>query len=493
MSRPQGRVSPVTLRRVIHRHGLSSLCCAGGTVRSELRSELLGLLYNVSMASEYQYQYHDLPTLGTYTICTYGCQMNAHESEKIAGTLEQLGLRPAAKDSPPDLIVVNTCCIRDSAEQRILGHIGTLRQLKEEHPRLVIAVVGCLSEQADAAGRIRRSFPFVDIVLGTSNIAELPERLARAMKLDSPAASSYDESVVVRADGPAAYVNAMYGCNNFCSYCIVPFVRGRERSRDEEAILAEIRALCDQGFREVTLLGQNVNSFQGGGDRFADLLRRVADETAVDRIRFMTSHPKDMSRSLVDAVRDYPKICSHVHLPVQSGSDRILRSMNRHYTRSDYLELVGLLRREVPDIAVTTDVIVGYPGEDEQDFRDTMDLMQTVRFDGAYTFVYSPRAGTKAAALPLQVGKQDKKERIMQLINLQKQILFEINSSRIGRLEEVLVERRSARTDSLCGRTDGARMVNFEGDDDLCGRIVPVRISEVRGSTLFGVVEGAAS
>lgn len=425
----------------------------------------------------------------TYRIGTYGCQMNAHESEKIAGMLEAIGLEPAREEAPADVLVLNTCCIRDSAEQRIIGHIGTLKKLKAENPDMIIAVVGCLSARPDAARTLARTFPFLDIILGTADLQELPGQICALRGVEAPEEAKDSESVVRREEGPLSYVNIMYGCNNFCSYCIVPYVRGRERSRPEEDIIREVRGLAEDGYREVTLLGQNVNSYQGGGDRFAELLRQVAGETSIDRIRFMTSHPKDMSEELIRAVAECEKVCSHVHLPVQSGSDRILESMNRRYTRARYLELVNSLREKVPGVVLTTDVIVGYPGETEEDFRSTMSLMEQVRFDAAYTFVYSPRTGTAAAKLDGQISGEVKKRRIVELIDLQNAVTREINAGMIGRTEKVLVEGPSARGADMCGRTDGGKMVNFEGPRSLRGCMVDVRITAPRGSTLYGVME----
>lgn len=449
------------------------------------------MLYNEDMISEEQS--FAPAAAGTYAVQTYGCQMNAHESEKIAGVLEGLGLAEAPEGSPPDVLVLNTCCIRDSAEQRIIGHIGTLKKQKAGRPDMVIAVVGCLTARESAAARLRRTFPFVDIVLGTADIDLLPSRIAEAMHLRSQMPlPAYGDSTVHRDGLVRAYVNAMYGCNNFCSYCIVPYVRGRERSRPVDDILREVNDLCAVGYREVMLLGQNVNSYQGGGERFADLLRAVADETPVSRIRFMTCHPKDLSPALIRAVKESQKICSHVHLPVQSGSDRILDSMNRKYTRAQYLDLVEALRDAVPEIALTTDVIVAYPGEEPEDFDDTMRLMEDVRFDAAYTFVYSPREGTRAAQLGGQVDRAERKRRIMELVELQNEITRQRNAARVGQVETVLVEGLSARGADMCGRTDGGRMVNFRGSEELIGQFVPVRITETRGATLVGEAEGIA-
>lgn len=438
---------------------------------------------------------------GLYHIATYGCQMNAHESEKLAGLLESAGYSAADDPGQADVIVLNTCCIRESAEQRIIGHIGTLKKYKERNPDLRIAVVGCLSQQADAAERLRRSFPFLDVILGTQEAGRLLSALKASKKAPvverlygeeaGQDADLRDSGPMKRAAGPRAQVNIMYGCENYCTYCVVPYVRGPERSRSVRSILQELADLEAQGYREIQLLGQNVNSYRSDRD-FCGLLQEILDRTTFDRIRFMTSHPKDLSDALIELVGREQRLCSHIHLPLQSGSDDVLRRMNRRYTLRQYLDLVGRIRSGVPDVALTTDLIVGFPGETEDDFRRTLDAVEAVRFAGAYTFVYSPRRGTAAAKMQPQVPKDVRKDRIVRLLEAQNAITREVNEEQVGRLEPVLVTGPAVRgTGDLTGRTDAGRTVNFAGPAELVGQIVPVRITAARSATLFGELEEA--
>lgn len=438
---------------------------------------------------------------GLYHVETYGCQMNAHESEKIAGVLESLGYCETPDPASADVIVLNTCCIRESAEQRIIGHIGTLKKYKQRRPDVRIAVVGCLTQQAGAAERLARTFPFLDVLLGTQDIHRLGPALRESASgrvsdqvetaLLNQDVDRRDELPMQRGSGPTAQVNVMYGCNNYCSYCIVPYVRGPERSRSPEAILRELAALEQQGCREVQLLGQNVNSYSSGAD-FAGLLGMILHETSFDRVRFMTSHPKDLSDALIDLMGREKRLCSHIHLPLQSGSDSVLHRMNRGYTLAQYQTLVNRIRTGVPDAVLTTDLIVGFPGETDADFARTLGAVEAVRFAAAYTFVYSPRRGTRAAEMPGQIGKDVKRERIMRLISLQDQITHELNAAQIGRLEDILVTGPAARgKGDMTGRTDGGRTVNFSGPASLRGKIVPVRITDAKRTTLFGELEAA--
>jgi len=344
-----------------------------------------------------------------YFIVTYGCQMNAHDSEKLAGIMDTMGMEMAHSREEADFVLHNTCCIRDNAERKALGNVTWLKELRKQNPSLLIGVCGCMVQQPGMAEKILRQYPFIDVAFGTGNLYQLPELLLRAAENRKRVVvvpqdeSTLAEGVPVRRDNPhQAYVTIMYGCNNFCSYCIVPYVRGRERSRNADDIVREVDMLQKQGVQEIMLLGQNVNSY--GNDMedavsFAKLLKRIAD-TGIPRIRFMTSHPKDLSDELIDTMATTPSILRHFHLPVQSGSNRILEAMNRRYTREKYLERLHALRSAMPDIGVTTDIIVAFPGETEQDFEDTMDLVRTARYDSAFTFIYSPRVGTKAAKLP---------------------------------------------------------------------------------------------
>ncbi len=434
-----------------------------------------------------------------YHIVTYGCQMNEHESQKIAARLEDMGFRHTAEKAEAGLIVLNTCCVRENAENKIIGNIGALKHLKEKNRSLKIVVCGCMTQQEAIAQKVYKTFPFVDLVLGTHNLGQLPQLLAqnmqegkRRLELLAQPESVADEAAVSAATGPAAFANIMYGCNNYCSYCIVPTVRGPERSRKPERIIEEICRLLEQGAREVTLLGQNVNSYgKELGVTFAQLLERICKETPAERIRFMTSHPKDLSDGLIAAMARYPQIARHIHLPVQSGSTRILSLMNRKYTREEYLFLINKLRAAMPGITITTDIIVGFPGETEEDFAETISLVQNVRFEAAYTFVYSKRSGTVAAEMKEQIPQAVKKDRIVRLVALQNRITEEIDQSYVGSVQRVLVEGASTRSKKhVTGRADGGKTVNFAGDAAMIGNFINVRITQGKKTTLFGEAEG---
>ena len=433
----------------------------------------------------------------TYYIETYGCQMNVHDSERIAGMLSSLGYKKSDEKSHVDFIIFNTCCVRESAEKKTFGNIGALRKLKERRPDLMIAVCGCMMQQKNVAQKLKKRFPFVNILLGTHNMHEMPTLISRAFSTSSQVLSVRGEEKnivegipVCRGGIPTAYVNIMYGCDNYCSYCIVPFVRGRERSRNADLIIQEVKDLANAGYREVMLLGQNVNSYgldQRDGIPFYRLLSRLCEETGIRRIRFMTSHPKDISDELIDTIAKFDKICNHLHLPVQSGSDRVLMGMNRNYTRESYLAIIGKLRAKIPGIGLTTDIIVGFPGETEEDFSDTLDLVKSVRFDSAYTFMYSKRTGTKAAGMGGQVDPQVSKDRLKRLITLQQEITYSKNRSHVGSCYEVLVESVSKRNGRyVSGRTQSGRMVSFKGPKCLIGQMVYVTITEAKKNTLSG-------
>lgn len=428
--------------------------------------------------------------------------MNVHESEKIAGMLEALGYSPAATREDAGVIVFNTCCIRDTAEQKISGNIGELKALKHEDRSRIIVIAGCMTQQKGAAEALAAKFPFIDIVLGTANLYELPAKIAelkerRARHRGKVVAISYDdnppidESVpVARTSYPNAWVNITYGCNNFCTYCIVPYVRGRERSREPEAIIDEIRSLLAEGYKEITLLGQNVDSY--GSDRsdgvgFAELLRRIAALPGKFRLRFMTSHPKDLSEEVISIIAGTPNFCKNIHLPVQAGSDRILKAMNRKYDRAAYLGLIDKIRKYMPECGLTTDIMVGFPGETEEDFLDTVDLVKRVRYQNAFTFVYSQRRGTVAATMPDQIPYAVKRDRITRLIAVQNAITEELSGEFTGKTYEVLVED-APKPGMLCGRTDSGRLVNFAGDRSLVGQFVDIRITGNKASALYGEI-----
>ena len=446
-----------------------------------------------------------------YRIVTYGCQMNVHESEKIAGLLEGMGAAAAKDGERADIVVFNTCCIRDTAERRALGNIGVIKGEKRKDPSLIIAVCGCMTQQEGAAETIKERYPYVDIVLGTRNIFRLPEEIKRvqdaraAMKqrsdkryraFDTEYAEDYlalDEATpVTRTSFPNAWVNIIYGCNNFCTYCIVPYVRGRELSRPMPAVLDEVKRVVDEGYKEITLLGQNVNSYGhdlSGGESFEALLRAIDRIDGKFRVRFMTSHPKDLTDGVIAAMAESDKICSNIHLPVQSGSDKVLRDMNRRYTRDRYFSLIEKLRSAMPDIGITTDVMVGFPTETEDDFADTMDLVRRVRFSNAFTFIYSPRKGTPAASMT-QIPYAVKRRRIGELIKLQNSVTKELSEDYVGGVYEVLAEDVSPKHEGmLCGRTESGRLVTFPGAPERIGEFVKVRINEARSASLTGTTE----
>ncbi|MCL2811826.1 MAG: tRNA (N6-isopentenyl adenosine(37)-C2)-methylthiotransferase MiaB [Clostridia bacterium] len=432
----------------------------------------------------------------SYVIVTYGCQMNAHDSENLAGMLQEMGIEPAPCREEADLVIYNTCCVRENAERRALGNVTWLKELKKTRPGLLVGVCGCMIQQQGMAQRILDQYPFVDVAFGTHNLYRFPELLHRALSTRGRVVEVAEdhggipEELPVRRVSPfRAYLTIMYGCDNFCSYCIVPYVRGRERSRGPEAILAEARGLFDEGVQEIMLLGQNVNSYGndlGGATRFPELLAEL-DGVGIPRIRFMTSHPKDLSDGLIEVMAQGKHICHALHLPVQAGSDAVLASMRRGYTRAQYLERVETLRARIPDIALTTDLIVAYPGETEQDFADTLSLAQEVRYHAAFTFVYSPRPGTLAADLPDCVSAQVAKERIEELIRLQKGITTQWNRAYVGQEQQILVEELSKRdATQVAGKNEYGITVNFPGDGSLIGQFARVGILSAAETTLRG-------
>jgi len=435
-----------------------------------------------------------------YHTLTFGCQMNEHDSEVLAGLLEKEGYRPVAEMEKADLILINTCCVRETAENKVYGLLGRLRRLKVENPGLVIGVCGCMPQQEGMAEKISRRFPHVDLVFGTHNAAQVPELLEKVMASRRPVVEILagsggiaGELPVKRNAGGRAWVNIMYGCDNFCTYCIVPYVRGRERSRGPGDVLAEVKALAADGYREVVLLGQNVNSYGkdlAGPVDFAFLLEKLDREESPERIRFMTSHPRDFSGRLIDTIAAAKKVCWHIHLPVQAGSNKILRKMNRGYTREQYLDLADRIKAAIPLATLTTDIMVGFPGEEDADFNDTLDLVSRVRFDSAYTFVFNRRAGTPAAEMSGQIPAVQKKERIAALIRLQNEISLARNKEEEGRVQEVLVEGEAkAAGGLLCGRNRGNKLVVFSGPPDLIGKIGRVRITEAHLAHLDGRLE----
>lgn len=438
-----------------------------------------------------------------YYIETYGCQMNEHDSEFLAGLLEQEGYQVARTLEEADVILLNTCCVRETAEERILGRAGQLKAYKTRKPDLVLGICGCMAQEEDSVERIKQRAPHVDLVFGTHNLHTLPDLLARVRDEEGMVVDVWrSEGAVIehlparREDDFRAWVTIIYGCNNYCSYCVVPYVRGRERSRQPEDVLQEVRGLAAAGFREVTLLGQNVNSYGkdlGGSYGFDDLLRDI-DQVGIDRIRYMTSHPKDFGQEIIDAIAASRHVCEHFHLPVQAGSNEVLRRMNRGYTREAYIDLIERVRRAVPGASVTTDIIVGFPGETDADFEDTLDLVKRVRFDNAYTFIYSPRRGTPAARWQDPTPPDVKKERLQRLMDLQYSISLEKNRELVGSRVEVLVEGPSKKDPKiLSSRTRTAKLVLFPGPATLKGHFALVEVTGAHTWTLEGRLAEARS
>ncbi len=431
---------------------------------------------------------------GGYFIETYGCQMNVRDSETLAGMLREAGYRKAVDRESVAFIIYNTCCVREHAEQRVYGNLGALKEWCEQDARRLLAVCGCMMQQPGAAEKLMKRFPFVRLVFGTHVLAQFPRLLAAAEAGERILAVSDDTEGLaeglpsIREKGVSAFVNINFGCNNFCSYCIVPYVRGRERSRQPEDILSEVRKLAAEGVSEVTLLGQNVNSY--GVDLpdmdFARLLAKVNAVEGLRRVRFMTSHPKDLTDGLIKAMAGLSKVCHHVHLPLQSGSDGILAAMNRRYTREGYLRIVDALRAAMPDVEITTDIIVGFPGETEADFADTLELVERVGFASAFTFMYSPRKGTKAAIMPEQIPQQVKRARLHSLNALQERKSRENNERYIGQTGEVLVEGVEQRGKLAYGKFPNFKMLYFPGNESLIGQYIQVRALAVRGNSLLG-------
>ena len=427
-----------------------------------------------------------------YHIVTYGCQMNVHESEKIAGLLRGAGYEHKSAIEDADIIVFNTCCIRENAENHAFGNIGALKKLKKQKRGLLIAVGGCMAQEEGKAELLVKKFPFIDIVFGTHNVAELPSLIARKQRekkvvsLLADRAETEDGTQPYRTSYPNAWVNITYGCNNFCTYCIVPYVRGREKSRSASLILEEVRALVAAGYKEITLLGQNVNSYRDGEVDFPALLDMVASIEGKFRVRFMTSHPKDFSAALVAVMKKHEKICNLLHLPAQSGSSRILSLMNRRYTREQYLEKVALLKKEIPEAELTTDLIVAFPTETEEEFEETLSLVNDADFSSAFTFIYSPRKGTKAAEMEGQISPDVAKERITRLVDRVNENTRRKSERYVGRTIEILCEDYDAKKGLYLGREPLGRMGYFSADHNCVGEFVQMRVTRANGISLYG-------
>ncbi|MCI9502807.1 MAG: tRNA (N6-isopentenyl adenosine(37)-C2)-methylthiotransferase MiaB [Hungatella sp.] len=431
---------------------------------------------------------------------TFGCQMNAKDSEKLQGILERIGF-VEADDEKADFVLYNTCTVRENANQRVYGRLGFLNTLKRKNPNMLIALCGCMMQEPDVVDKIKKSYGFVDIIFGTHNIFKLAELLFGRLEKKKMVVDIWKDTKQIVEELPAerkfsfkSGVNIMFGCDNFCSYCIVPYVRGRERSRKPEDIIAEVEKLAADGVTEVMLLGQNVNSYGKNLETpitFARLLRQVEEVEGIERIRFMTSHPKDLSQELIQVMGESKKICRHLHLPIQSGSTRILKAMNRRYTKEQYLDLVDRIRAAVPDISLTTDIIVGFPGETEEDFLETMDVVEKVGFDSAFTFIYSRRTGTPAASMEDQVRDEVVKDRFDRLLARVQEIAARVCARDLHTTQKVLVESPDDHLDGyVTGRLDNNIVVHFPGDASLVGTMVPVYLKESKGFYYMGTAAG---
>ena len=432
----------------------------------------------------------------TFCVTTFGCQMNARDSEKLCGILEKIGYVEAPEDEA-DFIIFNTCTVRENANMRVYGRLGQLKPRKKKNPHMMIGLCGCMMQEPEVVEKLKTSYRYVDIIFGTHNIFKFAELIVTRFESQRMVIDIWKDTdkIVENLPNDRKYsfksgVNIMFGCNNFCSYCIVPYVRGRERSRDPEAIISEIRQLVADGVVEVMLLGQNVNSYGKNLENpitFAELLRRVEKIEGLERIRFMTSHPKDLSDELIGTMKNSKKICSHLHLPLQSGSSEILKRMNRKYSKEQYLALVEKLRAAMPDISLTTDIIVGFPGETEEDFEETMDVVRKVRYDSAFTFIYSKRTGTPAAAMPNQIPEDVVKNRFDRLLKEVQDIAAEVVKRHEGTVQKVLVEEIDTHEAGfVTGRLSNNTVVHFAGDASLIGKIVDVSLDEAKGFYYMG-------
>ncbi len=433
-------------------------------------------------------------------IQTFGCQQNVNDGEIIKGVLEDIGFTISDKTENVDLVIFNTCAIREHAELRVFGNIGALKPLKEANSKMIIAVCGCMTQQKTVVDKIKKSYPYVDIVFGVNKINKFPGLLANKLKLKKkqfePLLEVPDiiEGMPIHRDSTIkAWLPIMYGCDNYCSYCIVPFVRGKERSRNSEDILAEFKKLVSEGYKDITLLGQNVNSYGKGLDAktkvdFSDLLLQIDAIEGDFRVRFMTSHPKDATRKLIDTIKNSKHICKHLHLPVQSGSDQVLCNMNRKYNVAEYLALINYAKQTVPELTFSSDIIVGFPGETNEDYEKTLELIKEVRFTQLFTFIYSKRTGTKAADMPDFTTRQEKTNRIQQILDIQEKIAKEITQSYVGTKHRVLVEDDGREEGTMCGRMDNNLAVDFAADEKIKGEFVNVKITGTRGANLIGEI-----
>lgn len=434
-----------------------------------------------------------------FYIETWGCQMNEEDSEKLSGMLKRVGYTKTENKEDAGIILFNTCCVRENAENKVFGNLGALKHLKKENPDLIIGICGCMMQQEGMADKILKKFPYVNIVFGTHNAYKFPEYLNRVKTEGVQIKEIFNKETDIveglpidRESNVKAFVTIMYGCNNFCTYCIVPYVRGRERSRKPEDILNEVRELVAQGYKEITLLGQNVNSYGKGLEEevdFAKLLRMINEIEGLERVRFMTSHPKDLTHDVIMAIKECDKLCEQIHLPVQSGSNSILKKMNRHYTKEYYLDLIKKIKEEIPGVTLTTDIIVGFPGETEEDFQETLELVKEVGYSSAFTFIYSRRNNTPADMMLNQVSEEDKHHRFNRLIAAVNERVIAQNKAEEGNILEVLVEGNSKNdAEKLTGRTRTGRLVNFTGENVNVGELVNVKITRAQNFSLIGEV-----
>lgn len=433
----------------------------------------------------------------TFHITTFGCQMNEHDSEIMAGMLIEKGYEPVEDRDTANIVIFNTCSIRENADKRFFGTLGQLKRRKtEEKEAFTVCVCGCMMQQQHIVDQLKSKYPWVDVVFGTHNLHHLPNLLDNLYKEKKKQLEIWEDRDAIVEDLPAkrlfrhkSFVNIMYGCNNFCSYCIVPYTRGRERSRNPFDIVKEVEALAEDGVKEITLLGQNVNSYKGEGADFTDLIYMLNEVDGIQRIRFMTSHPKDLSDKLIEAFKKCDKLCKYIHLPVQSGSNKVLKEMNRKYTREAYLSLVERIREAVPEIAISTDIIVGFPGETEADFEDTLDLARQVQYDSAFTFLYSTRKGTPAAQREDQIPEEVKHQRFNRLVDVINQSSAGKNRGYIGKTVDVLIDSVSRnKIGTYEGRSDSFKLVNLIGKDVAEGSIVPVKITGANTFSLTGEI-----
>jgi tRNA-2-methylthio-N6-dimethylallyladenosine synthase len=432
-------------------------------------------------------------------IVTYGCQQNENDSERLRGMLKTMGYSFTEDAESTDIILYNTCCVRENAELKVYGNIGALKHLKKRKPHILIGICGCMMQQEHVVTEIKKKYKHVDMIFGTHSLYKFPEILEKALNetytiIDVLDTDGYivEDMPIQRVDNIKAWISIMYGCNNFCSYCIVPYVRGRERSRKADNVIEETSKLVNEGYKEITLLGQNVNSYGKDLENpmdFADLLKMVNGIDGIERIRFMTSHPKDISDKLIQVMKEGKSICEYLHLPFQAGSNKILKLMNRKYTREKYLDIIKKVKASIPDIALSSDIIVGFPGETMEDFEETLDIVRKVRFDSLFTFIYSPRKGTPAEKMQEVLTPQEKQANFNRLVKLQNKISLEKNNEYLGKKVEVLVEGTSKNNlDILTGRTRTGKIVNFKGDNKTIGNLIDITITKVKTWSLEGEV-----